>query len=514
MNSSELPIEPGAPEGARPSAARPDDSPSAASATRRGWLRAAASAIFALLRDLVLNLLAGVQLLLLLKPRGLRPSSRQLFAVYLLTLAAGLAYDIYAVGDQPGRFDVYALPAASFWALGVLLAAGWIGGLRADARLRLPLAAAGFTIVFWASVAACALAVAADRSTTIDRWYGALSWVPLGWAAFAFGVGAARLAAVSPRRSAMPAFLVAALLILAPQWAVDPAARLWVADAGADADSAGGPGAPQAEQTLYGQMDLLGDALDAIAPAHAGVTELFTISFGGDGSQDVFLNEAIGADAVMSSVFDSGDHAIVLANSRAHAQERPFATLSSLQRALATIADRMNIDEDVLAVFLTSHGTPDHHLVVALSPYEFDDLTPEALRGLLDEAGIRYRVIIISACYSGGFIDALAGPDTMIITASGADRTSFGCRDGADWTDFGRAYFAEALAQTASFEGAFRIAARRIAEREARDHLQPSQPQISVGAGIRGQLQRLETRRGGRILFAAHESGARRAVIR
>jgi hypothetical protein len=166
------------------------------------------------------------------------------------------------------------------------------------------------------------------------------------------------------------------------------------------------------------------------------------------------------------------------------------------------MADRMNPDEDVLALFLTSHGTPDHHLVVSMPPYDFDDLTPERLRALLDDAGIRFRVIIISACYAGGFIEALAGDDTMVIAASQADRTSFGCRDGAQWTDFGRAFFSEALTQTASFEGAFRLASQRIGAREAKEGLTPSQPQISVGPGIRDQLQRLETRRGGRVLFA------------
>jgi hypothetical protein len=297
-------------------------------------------------------------------------------------------------------------------------------------------------------------------------------------------------------------FLLAMACIITPQWAVDPTARLWTADAAEEAPAADGAESAQSEQTLYGQFDLLNDALDAIVPGQEGVTELFTISFAGDGNQDVFLNEAAGADAVMAEVFDSGEHSLVLANSVARPQERPFATVSALERSLAEVADRMNLDEDVLAVFLTSHGSPDHHLSISLPPYQFDDLTPERLRAMLDEAGIRYRVIIVSACYSGGFLEPLAGPDTMVITAASADRTSFGCRDGEQWTDFGRAYFAEALSQSASFEGAFRIAKGHIAEREAKEGLTPSDPQISVGPGIREQLQRLETRRGGRILFA------------
>ncbi|SPE25687.1 conserved membrane hypothetical protein [Burkholderiales bacterium] len=458
----------------------------------------------AALRDLGVNLRAALALAALRAraPQSLRATTAQLVLLFLLNLLLGVAYDLYSVGWQAGHFDALALPAVSFWALPVLLSAGLVAAICADAALATALATAGFALACWESIAASALAIAADLSPTMDRAYASLSWIPLIWMALAFGLAAARFAAGSVRRRRLGILVLATLLVIAPQWAVDPTARLWSPEPGNEREEGAGPESPQSEQTLYSQLDLLEDALDAIAPGQAGVTELFTISFGGDGAQDVFLREAVGADSVMADVFDSGAHSIVLANSQAHPQERPFATVSALQRALATVADRMNGDEDVLALFLTSHGTADHHLAVSLPPYEFEDLTAERVRELLDDAGIRYRVIIVSACYSGGFIAALAGPDTMVITASGADRTSFGCRDGAQWTDFGRAFFGEALAQAASFEGAFRIASRRIAEREAQEQLTPSLPQISVGAGIRDRLLRLETRRGGRILFA------------
>lgn len=462
------------------------------------------SPVAALLRDLGVNLRAGLSLALLRTrpPQPPRASFAQLLALFLLNLLLGAAYDLYSVGWQAGHLDVLALPAVSFWALPLLLSAGLVGLLRADAALAKPLATAGFSLACWQSLASSALAWAADFSPAVDRQYPLLSWIPPIWMALAYGLCAARWNAPAVPRRRTAIFIASSLLALVPQVVVDPTARLWSPQSAAEGEAGAGPQAPQSEQTLYSQFGLLDDALDAISPGQAGVTELFTISFGGDGTQDVFLREAIGADSVMAEVFDSGAHSIVLANSAAHPQEQPFATVSALQRALATVADRMNGDEDVLALFLTSHGTPDHRLTVSLPPYDFEDLTPERLRELLDDSGIRYRVIIISACYSGGFIAPLQGPDTMVITASSAERASFGCHDGAEWTDFGRAYFAEALRQAASFEGAFRIASRHVAEREAQEGLEPSQPQISVGQGIRDHLLRLETRRGGRILFA------------
>jgi hypothetical protein len=466
-------------------------------------------------RDLLSNLRCGLGLLLRPGaqpglPPALRPAPLQLVLLFALALALDLSYDLYAVGWAGGRFDPMALPVVSFWALATLLAAWALAALDRQPQRLLELATAGFALACWESVFAYGLAIGADRWPWLDRNYGPLSWAPLIWSGLAFALLAVRLGAPRPPARRLRVFVLALALLLAPQWAVNPGTRLWVA-AGAQRVLTG-PDAPQAEQTLYGQFDLLDDALDAIEPGQSGITELFTISFAGDGTQEVFLNEANGADAVMAEAFGSGDHSLVLANSQGHPQERPFATASALQRALAAMAERMNPDEDVLALVLSSNGTPDHRLVVSMPPYEFEDLTPERLRGLLDDAGIRYRVIVVSACYGGGYVDALAGDDTLVIAAAAADRTSFGCRDGTQWTDFGRAYFAEALTQTASFEGAFRLASQRIGAREAKEGLAPSQPQISVGPGIREQLRRLETRRGGRILFALQSLGPRGAL--
>lgn len=468
---------------------------------RAAWLAPGGRA----LRDLAANLGTGLALLAL-RPRAaadLRASGMQWLLLFLLQLAIGLGYDAYAVGWQGGEANPLALPALSFWVLAVLLCSALVGTMARDRGFFRALVTAGFALVCWESLFTVALATLADYIAWLDRAYSKVAWIPVVWFALAFGRFAIRLAPGLGTARKAGVLVLAAALLLAPRWVVNPASRLWVPAAEVEgAESAAGPDSPQSEETLYGQFDLLDEALDAIEPGQEGVTELFTITFAGDGTQDVFRSEAEGADAVLSEAFDSASHAIVLANNKARPQDRPFATVSALERALQTVADRMNGDEDILALFLTSHGSEDHHLVVSLPPYDFEDLTPERLRSMLDDAGIRYRIVIVSSCYSGGFIAPLAGPDTMVISASAADRPSFGCRDGAQWTDFGNAFFPEALAQTASFEGAFRIASARIAEREAREGLPASMPQISVGAGIREQLQRLETRRGGRILVA------------
>ena len=148
----------------------------------------------------------------------------------------------------------------------------------------------------------------------------------------------------------------------------------------------------------------------------------------------------------------------------------------------------MQPEEDVLFLFMTSHGSPDHRFSVDFGPVPLDDLTPTQVRQALDDAGIRWRVVIVSSCYSGGFIEPLRSPNTLIITAAAADRESFGCGAQSEFTDFGTAYFKHALAQRPDFIEAFDIAAKWVEEKERREHRKPSMPQRFVGEAIRKKL--------------------------
>ncbi len=53
-----------------------------------------------------------------------------------------------------------------------------------------------------------------------------------------------------------------------------------------------------------------------------------------------------------------------------------------------------------------------------LPPLELAPLTAPALRSLLDAPGIKWRIVVVSACYSGGFIDALQDDYTLVLTAA------------------------------------------------------------------------------------------------
>jgi hypothetical protein len=150
--------------------------------------------------------------------------------------------------------------------------------------------------------------------------------------------------------------------------------------------------------------------------------------------------------------------------------------------------ESMDRNNDVLALVLTSHGSPQGLAIVAGKVTE--TLTPPDLRSMLDASGAKYRVVIISACYSGVFVPALADARTLVITAAAADRPSFGCEDGAKWTYFGDAFFNRALRRAPDFETAFEVARRLVTAREQQEGFEPSNPQMAEGAEVLALLAR------------------------
>ncbi len=229
----------------------------------------------------------------------------------------------------------------------------------------------------------------------------------------------------------------------------------------------------------------------ALAPQVPGKADLYVVGFAGDSTEDVFRNEVAYLDTLMSRRFGAQGRVVTLVNhlDSLTTAPRPLATLENLRLALAGIGKAMDRDQDVLLLYLTMHGTEDHELAVTLPPVLEQWITPEQLRAALDDAGIRNRVVVISACYSGGFIPALRDAHTLVVTAAREDRSSFGCGSESDATFFGRAWLVDGLNRGTSFIGAYDIATGEIAQWEREDDETPSLPQIDIGDGIRGPLQ-------------------------
>jgi hypothetical protein len=272
--------------------------------------------------------------------------------------------------------------------------------------------------------------------------------------------------------------------------------RAWQQDYERDAVADSRPRLQLSQQTFEAQQALMEKTMAAIARERPGVTDVYGLVFAPYASEDVFLRESTMVSRVLAERFDAEGRVVHLVNHATTTQTHPWATTLNLQRAIDAIAQRMDRNNDLLVVYLTSHGASDFKLAAAHWPLQVPPLSPGELREALDTAGIRHRVIAISACYSGGWIDALAGDTTLVMTAADATHTSYGCGRLSELTFFGRAMFDEQLRKTHSFEQAFARAVPLIKQREIDAGKDDgfSNPQIQVGAGISPLLRGLEKR--------------------
>jgi hypothetical protein len=244
-----------------------------------------------------------------------------------------------------------------------------------------------------------------------------------------------------------------------------------------------------AEMVMYDQRRQMNQALARLKPQVPGKTDLYFLAFGGDGGQDVFRNEAEYAERLMATRYDAAGHTLALINNPDTVETHPLATWSNLDIALAGLEKTMDPTEDILVLFLTSHGDTDHTLLVDLDPLPLDQIGADDLAEILSKHAFRWKVVIVSACYSGGFVAPLKNATTMVITASREDRSSFGCGTDSDITYFGKAFFSEGLNQSDSFTGAFGIAKNLVDEWETRDKETHSEPQIATTTLIESKLR-------------------------
>jgi len=245
------------------------------------------------------------------------------------------------------------------------------------------------------------------------------------------------------------------------------------------------------ERVLAQQPELIKRAIASLAPQRPGVTDLYFVGLAGDYREAVFRREVASVTRLFDNRFGTKGRSLTLVNSPQTIATLPLATPRNLRRILAQIGGIMDREQDVLLLFLTSHGAPDEFWIDA-GPVDADPLSSDDLKEMLNDSGIKWRVLVISACHSGSFINELWDAHTLLITAAREDRTSFGCSSERDWTYFGEAYFDRALRHELSFVTAFDQAEKAIAQREKQDDLTPSLPQMRIGRLIGPKLAELE----------------------
>jgi Peptidase C13 family len=176
---------------------------------------------------------------------------------------------------------------------------------------------------------------------------------------------------------------------------------------------------------------------------------------------------------------------LIASNSASEPRRYPVAddrAIAALVRAAAEHAG----SEDIVFVHISTHGNrgslasqlgrgPPRMITAAQLASQFAPLDRQA------------NVIIISACYSGSLIPSLQAPSRVIITASRADRNSFGCSPSNRHTYFGEAELQAFDESGHSLQQVVEDLRDTVTSMEHQKRLTPSEPQVSVGSNV-GEL--------------------------
>jgi Peptidase C13 family len=240
------------------------------------------------------------------------------------------------------------------------------------------------------------------------------------------------------------------------------------------------------------QRQTLMSAVDRMDHGNAAGGDVYFVGFAGYGEQKVFRKEAELAQRVFGSRFATGNRSLLLVNDIHDRRSYPLATFDNLRVAVNAVGRRVHPERDTLVLMLTSHGNDADGIAITNGKLPEDALSPQDVRKILNESHIRWRVIIVSACYSGIFIPVLKNDSTLIMTAADAHHSSFGCDDTRDLTYFGEALLRDALPHACSLDQAYTDLAGIIRRRETEEGEIHSNPKLFVGARMAARLPQLD----------------------
>jgi len=459
------------------------------------------SAIHALGR----NLAAGLRLALFMPVErvGFRLSAGQLVLIVLVSAAIDIDAD-WVRAARDARFSILGLHAEVF-ALGLLaLTSAVIAILRRDTELYLAL-----PIVVLASFPLLQVVHALPdlpqlAPTIAPRTRAIFDYAVLGWMLLvAMRAVYVCLDPVRPRRRAWS--VVGGVLLIAPIWfapllgPLDPWWREFdAAPAGGDAIS------PASEAVLAAQEFILDRALDSLDDERPGVTDLYFVGFAPDARRAGFVADVDGAQRAMDERWNTNGRSVTLVNSPLTVAERPFATITHLRKVLLEIGDVIDADEDVVMVYLTGSSDAEHALNAVNPPLDLVKLSAQGLKQLLDAAGIRWRIVVVSTCNAGTWLDVLKDDETVVIASSAADVRGRDCAGGVAPSAFGEAFFGQGMRRHDELPLAFEVARKSLAGRHA------AEPVMAIGPAIAEHLKALRSKGTGRVVAAAEPAGQER----
>jgi hypothetical protein len=154
--------------------------------------------------------------------------------------------------------------------------------------------------------------------------------------------------------------------------------------------------------------------------------------------------------------------------------------LRALDGALTALKPEPN---EGCLVYLTGHGAPEGLAMSADTPTNYVRTT--RMESMLNGCAQRPTVLVVSACFSGVYLrPGITRPERIVMTASAADLTSFGCSDNTRYTFFDQC-FLEAWPRHQQWGLLADEIADCVTETERSGAFPSSEPQFFFGPGLR-----------------------------
>ena len=228
---------------------------------------------------------------------------------------------------------------------------------------------------------------------------------------------------------------------------------------------------------------LIGLTLALMLPVSAHAA-WHAIMVSGDDSIDNFDNsrKVLGELFAAKGLAAENQHHL---NSQFSLEIDPPADQATLQ-ALALSFSQLNIrpEQDACLFYVSSHGKKGNG--VYMKRAHDGQLTPAQLNTALNwTCGTAPTVVMVSACYSGQFIQPLRADNRIIMTAASATRPSFGCSEAQEYT-FWDGCVIDHFARSTTWENLYDHVKQCIAAKEQQLGYPASQPQAYFGKNMRG----------------------------
>ncbi len=219
------------------------------------------------------------------------------------------------------------------------------------------------------------------------------------------------------------------------------------------------------------------------APAPVPPPRLIFAGFAMHSQAKAFRNDVLAAEKLAKQI-DPNALILKLANpardqASPQTNDWPQATLENFELVMTKMAEVAR-PQDRVMLLISTHANPGT-LNINVAGKNAAPITARALSDALAPLAKTPTLVVLSACYSGGFLEALRAPNRVVLTATDVHKTSFKCQYPGEHTFFADALFNQAGAEQLSITDWMGAAQKSIQAQEKRKRLAASAPKMFVG---------------------------------